>query len=146
MSRVCLSPPSTLKAVLPLDLSSTCFEDSSLNLKHHLYLAALFKLEICIITVYIGSMAAERFSNDVLQTFYEPVMPEKAIVEQAVVKEEPGVNEYKITRTDSHEWVHVCKMDAPKKIIFRFPERNETKLVDVVEREMQSLNLHFRCK
>ena len=86
-------------------------------------------------------MAAERFSNDVLQTFYEPVMPEKAIVEQAVVKEEPVVNEYKITRTDFHEWEHVCKMDAPKKIIFRFPERNETKLVDVVEREMQSLGM-----
>ena len=71
-------------------------------------------------------------------------MPEKAIVEQAVVKEEPGVNEYKITRTDFHEWLHVCKMDTPKtdnRDIFRFAERNEKKLVDVVEREMQSLGM-----
>ena len=93
-----LSTPSTLKVVLPLDLSPTCFEDSSLNFKRHLYLATLLKLEICIITIYICSMATECFSDDVLQTFYEPTMPEKAVVEQAVVKEEPGVNECKITR------------------------------------------------
>ena len=52
-------------------------------------------------------MAAERFSNDVLQTFYEPVMPEQ-------VMEEPGDNEFKMTRTDFHEWFHVWKMDAPR--------------------------------
>ena len=64
-----------------------------------------------------------------MEKFYEPVMPEKAIVEQAVVKEEPGVNEYKITRTDFHESLHVCKMDTHLKLTIEifFVSQKETK-------------------
>ena len=91
--------------------------------------------------LYIGEMAAARFSSYVLQTFLQP---ERTILRDV----------FKISQTNFQEWLRVWIMDISKtnqnnKDIYMFKNANKEKYTNLIEQEilkLRSVKVSFGLK
>ena len=96
--------------------------------------------------LYIGEMAAARFSSNVLQTFYskttreqnrnlpEPLQPERVVVRDG----------FSISQSNFQEWLRVWSMNVSitnpnNHDIFKFKDANKEKYTNLIEQEILKL-------
>ena len=96
--------------------------------------------------LYIGEMAAAKFSSNVLQTFYSPITREEnRNLPQPLQPERVPVRDvFKISQTNFQEWLRVWIMNVSQtnpnnKDIYMFKNANKEKYTNLIEQEIQKL-------
>ena len=96
--------------------------------------------------LYIGEMAAARFSSNILQTFYSPIAREQNInLPQPLQPERVPVRDvFKISQSNFQEWLRVWIMNVSQtnpnnKDIYMFKNANKEKYTNLIEQEILKL-------
>ena len=96
--------------------------------------------------LYIGEMAAARFSSNVLQTFYGPITEEenRNIPQPLQPERVPLRDGFRISQSNFQEWLRVWTMNVSQtnpnnKDIYMFKNANKEKYTNLIEQEILKL-------